>query len=82
MSTEHFVKATTTAEKLERIHGLLEQASAVFYSLPTPVQDRINDIHHEDTNMAYCLRWGIKAAEEAQERVQEQGDDLDFSPRP
>lgn len=79
MSNEH---KTTTAQQLERIQGLLEQARAVFVSLPTHVQDRITEIHHDEGSLSHCLNYGIQAAEDALERVKAYGDELDSSPRP
>jgi len=75
-------EASTTAEKLDRIQGLLEQAHAVFVSMPTHVQDRITEIHNDEGSLIHCLNFGIQAAQEALERVNTCGDELDSLPRP
>lgn len=53
-----------TLAVLRNISALLNQALGDFNSLPSHIQDEINNEHNEENSLAHCLRWGTQATSE------------------
>lgn len=62
IQTNATAAAMKYADKIERIHGLLEQASAVWATLDIRSRDALTAFHADDASLAACLRWGEQAA--------------------
>ncbi len=49
---------------LSKVCRLLNEAHQVWNRIESGKQCELNAVHHAETSLAYCLRWGIQAAEE------------------
>jgi len=57
--------------KIQTLLTLMEEAEAIVSSLSGEELEAINDFHAEDYSLNYCTRWGLQAAEELSEFIQE-----------
>jgi len=52
---------------IDNILELLNEATEHFESIPVEIQEVLLKQHNENATLAYCLRWGLQAAEEIRE---------------
>lgn len=55
--------------ELYKIQKLLDEAQDIFDTLSPKQQDYINNLHNENAQLSYCLRWGEMAASETLENL-------------
>lgn len=58
---------------LSEVRRLLSEAQQAWHRIESGKQCELNAMHHEDSSLAYCLRWGVQAADELIELFQEMG---------
>lgn len=63
---KHLLDRLTPADRaaLLKVSKLLNQAQAVWNQIDGGKQCELNAEHNENGSLAYCLRWGIQAAED------------------
>jgi len=55
---------------LLEIRRLLSEAQQAWHRIDSGRRCELNAMHHEDSSLAYCLRWGMQAADELIELIQ------------
>lgn len=57
--------------KLESIALRFKQIEALYNSIPQGLQEEISEFHCGDSNLQYCLRWGLQDTDELIEAYEE-----------
>jgi len=63
---KHLIDRITWEERvaLIEVHHLLNQAQQAWNRIESGKQCELNGVHHEESSLAHCLRWGKQAAED------------------
>lgn len=58
---------------LIEVHHLFNKAQQAWNRIESGKQCELNAMHHEESSLAHCLRWGTQAAEELIEQTKGTG---------